>query len=69
METVEGHTAWRGIVAVFQIAGHPQATACYAWGCWLPDGMRYVTVLGIPPIDSPRKALQAAVLAEPSQKS
>jgi hypothetical protein len=70
LETVEGHTVWRGIVAVFQIAGHPQAATCYAWGSWQRDGkMRYVTVLGIPPVDSPRKALQAAVVAEPSLKS
>jgi hypothetical protein len=70
LETVEGQTVWRGIVAVFQIASHPQATTCYAWGRWLPGGkMHYLAVLGIPPVDSPRQALQAAVVAEPNLKS
>jgi hypothetical protein len=70
LETFEGKIVWRGIVALFQVAGHPQATTCYAWRCWLPDVKeRYVAVLGIPPVDSPRKALQAAVVPEANQRS
>ncbi len=70
LDTVEGQTVWRGIVAVFQIASHPKATRCYAWGYQLPDGkMRHVAVLEVPPVDSPRKAVQAAMVAETTQKS
>lgn len=70
LDTFEGQTVWRGIVAVFQIINHPKATRCYAWDRWLPNGKKcYVTVLGIPPIGSPRKAIEAAIIPETNQTS
>ncbi len=70
LETSKGQTVWRGIVAVFQITGHPKATRCYAWGRWLPNRkMCYVAVLGIPPINSPRKAIEVAIVPDTNQTS
>ena len=59
------NTLWEGDVAVFQISGHPHANRAYAWsygsgnkdtGC--------VVVLEIPPVTSPRTAVQAALAAQ-----
>src|SRR5947207_5227523 len=66
-EVFQGQTAWRGIVEVFDLIGHPKAKRCYAWSHL--DGAKdertnYVTVLGIPPVDSPLKAVQAAIVGE-----
>jgi hypothetical protein len=70
LETFEGKTVWRGIVAIFQVTGHPTASRCYAWGYQESDGnMRYIAVLGVPPVDSPRKAVQVSIVADTKQKS
>jgi len=63
-ETFQGKTVWEGDVQVFQIHGHPQAQRAYAWS-YIGDAgeVRYLAVLGVPPIDSPQKAVQAAVMA------
>lgn len=66
-EVFQGKTAWRGIVEVFDLIGHPKAKRCYAWSHL--DGAQdertnYVAVLGIPPVDSPLKAVQAAIVSE-----
>lgn len=58
-------TNWQGDVAVFEICGHPQARRAYAWSCAsLKNEMRHVVVLEIPPVSSPRTAVQAAIAAE-----
>jgi len=55
---------WEGDVKVFRVRGHPQATHAYAWTREDDDGtLHHVAVLGVPPIDSPQKAVQAAVMA------
>jgi hypothetical protein len=55
--------AWEGVVEVFNINGHPKAKLCYAWSH--PEGAetRFVTVLEIPPVDSPQTAVRASIVA------
>lgn len=64
-DTFEGQQAWRGTVAVFDLAGHPKATRAYAWTRELPDGRtRTYAVLHLPPVASPVDAVRAAIVAE-----
>ncbi len=67
-EVSQGKTVWDGIVEVFELSGHSQARRCYAWGHWKDEVGNYtriVTVLGVPPVDSPLAAVRAA-LARPA---
>jgi hypothetical protein len=60
-EMLDGKTVWQGSVETFTIEGHPKATEAYAWG-WDDDGeVRYIAVLNVLPINSPREAVQAAI--------
>jgi hypothetical protein len=62
-------TVWEGTVHVFDLAGHPKATRAYAWSYEREDGKRrFFAVLGIPPINSPRDAVRAAIVAEQRAK-
>lgn len=61
-EMFEGQTVWQGEVQVFTLYGHPKAERAYAWS--FEDGSgetHYVAVLEIPPVESPRTAVQAAI--------
>lgn len=64
-------TVWEGIVHVFEITGHPQTDKCYAWYSDMPEtGTRkYYAVLGIPPIDSPEKAVRASIVYDHKGKT
>lgn len=55
---------WEGVVESFAITGHPKAKRCYAWS--LPDGgeTRYVTVLELPPVESPQTAVRVAIASK-----
>ena len=57
-------TVWRGVVSVFEIKGHRQATKCYAWSSPIERSTkrRYFAVLHVPPVDSPEKAVKAAIV-------
>src|SRR5579859_711746 len=57
VEMLGNKTVWEGVVESFAITGHPKAKRCYAWS--FPDGTetRYVTVLEIPPVESPQTAV------------
>lgn len=51
---------WSGLVEVFKVTGHTQASRAYAWA-WLDhDEMRYHVVLNVSPIDSPAQAVREA---------
>lgn len=64
-ETQGPETVWEGTVHVFDLAGHPKATRAYAWSYEREGGKRrFFAVLGIPPINSPRDAVRAAIVAE-----
>jgi hypothetical protein len=64
-ETLEGRTAWDGVVYVFDLA-HPEASTAYAWTCAVEGSTkrRFYTVLGKPPINSAWDAVRAAIVAE-----
>src|SRR5262245_8547131 len=58
-----GQAIWEGIVEVFELIGHPEAKKCYAWNHWVDqegEHNRVMTVLGIPPVDSPSVAVRVA---------
>jgi hypothetical protein len=49
--------SWKGIVHTFELQGHPAAERAYAWS----QGSRIYTLLHIPPVDSPVKAIRTAI--------
>jgi hypothetical protein len=61
-EMMNGRTVWKGEVEIFNLAGHAKATKAYAWAYQDDAGeTHYVAVLELPPIVSPRHAVQAAI--------
>lgn len=60
-----GEVQWQREVAVFEIEGHPKAARVYAWANKDPDNhsTTHVIVLEIPPVDSARTAIAAAMAA------
>lgn len=65
-ETFGGDTVWDGIVHVFDVTENPLATRAYAWSSPIEGSTkrRFFAVLHIPPVDSPQKAVRAAIVAE-----
>jgi hypothetical protein len=66
-EVFRGQTVWKGDVEVFDLSDHPKAKRCYGWSH--PEGEddkgeRFVTVLEIPPVDSPVTAVRASIVAD-----
>jgi hypothetical protein len=61
-EAMDGKTDWNGQVEVFKLDGHPKAQKAFAWG-YKDDGgeMQYVAVQVVPPIESLRETVQAAI--------
>jgi hypothetical protein len=57
-------TVWEGVVESFAITGHPKAKRCYAWSFLEGNEPRYVTVLEIPPVESPQTAVRAAIASK-----
>lgn len=69
-ETFKGQTVWEGLVHVFDLEGHPQATRAYAWSSAIEgsDKRRVYTVLGIGAIKTPLDAVRAAIVADNRRK-
>jgi hypothetical protein len=66
-EVFRGQTIWDGTVEVFDLAGHPTAKRCYAWGHHAADAgqdFRIVTVLEIPPVASPVTAVRVSITGQ-----
>jgi hypothetical protein len=66
-EEFQGETVWQGEVEVFRLSGHPKAKTAYAWGHVTGEddqARRYVAVLKLPPVDSPKSAVRAAIMQE-----
>ena len=66
-EEFEGRVIWDGIVEVFQLHDHPDATHAYAWAHDTDDPKqpkRTVTILKIPPAISPLTAVRVAIMQE-----
>jgi hypothetical protein len=55
---------WEGVVEKFALLGHPKAKWCYAWSFQDGDTTRYVTVLELPPVESPQTAVRAAIASK-----
>ena len=53
-----------GVVEAFEITGHPKAKRCYAWSFQDGKEPRYVTVLELPPVESPQTAVRAAIASK-----
>lgn len=66
LEKFGDETVWNGIVSVFSIKDHPQATKAYAWSSPIEGSTkrRYYAVLHIPPVDSPEKAVRASIVQD-----
>jgi len=62
IELVGEETAFDGDVEIFDLEGHPKATKAFGWA-WRDDAgeIHYIGILNVPPIDSPREAVQAAI--------
>lgn len=58
-EEFDGETVWSGVVSVFR-ADHPQTDICYAWQD--SESNKIFAVLKLPPVDSPLKAVRAAIV-------
>lgn len=59
---ISGQNGWQGNVEVFDLAGHPQARQCYAWGFKDESGhWQYVAILKVTPVDSPQKAVESHI--------
>ena len=71
-ETYWGKIVWDGTVDVFTLTGHATARRPYALGHALRDTgdeVRIVTVLGLPSIDSPLKAVRVSIVADAKKKA
>ena len=66
-EVFRGETVWQGDVEVFDLHGHAKAKRAYAWSHREgknDEGERFVTVLEVPPVESPVTAVRASILAD-----
>lgn len=58
-ELFQGKTVWQGDVEVFVITGHHKAKRCYGWSYGEPE--EFITILELPPVDSPQSAVKVGV--------
>ena len=63
LEMFRGQTVWEGVVEVFDLSGHPKAKRAYGWAYQDGKETRFVSVLELPPVDSPNTAVRAAIAA------
>jgi hypothetical protein len=68
VEQFEGQTEWQGLVEVFDLIGHPQAKRAYAWSYQDGDKIKSITILEIPPVDSPQSAVKVAIASKARAK-
>jgi hypothetical protein len=55
----DGVVRWKGKVEVYQLKEHPQAKLAFGWGYQnAQKKVEYVTVMGIPPLDTPVGAVK-----------
>ena len=64
IERWQGKTVWEGDVEVFDLVGHPKASKGYAWAYDKAKGSEIVAVLELPPVISPRTAVQASIVGK-----
>jgi len=59
LETFKEKTVWNGTVEVFELLNHPKAKYCYGWSYGEPE--QFITILELPPVDSPQSAVKVGV--------
>ena len=64
IERFQGKTVWEGEVEVFELIGHPKASRGYAWAYDKAKGSEIVAVLELPPVISPKTAVQASIVGK-----
>ena len=68
--TFQGNTVWDGGVEVFILMQHPKADTAYAWAQLEgpnDEQVRYVAVLGLPPVKDAKTAVESLIMTD-SQK-
>ena len=69
VERWKGKIVWEGEVEVFDLLAHPKGKTCYAWA-YSKDGTEHTTaVLELPPVISPKTAVQVAIANEVKNKT
>ncbi len=65
-EEFQGAVAWEGVVHVFSLDDHPNADSCYAWSSLVEgsENRRFFAVLRTEQIDTPAKAVRAAIVSD-----
>ena len=58
-----------GFVRVFRLMDHPKARRCYAWTYRQGEEKKSVTVLELPPVESTKSAVKAAINGKVRQPS
>ena len=58
-EVFRGETVWKRNVEVYDLAGHPKAKRCYGWT--YDEPAQFITILELPPVDSPESAVKVGV--------
>ena len=64
-EEFGSRTLWEGDVEVFSLFGHPKAKFCYGWSYGEPED--FITVLELPPVDSPQAAVKVGIAHQVNQ--
>ena len=68
IELFRSEVAWDGVVETFDLTGHPKAKRCHAWSYEENGEIQFVTVLEIPPVDSPETAVKIAIAAKAKEQ-
>ena len=55
---------WEGVVEKFALLEHLKAKWCYAWSFKDGPETRYITVLELPPVESPQTAVRSAIASK-----
>lgn len=65
-EIWNGQTVWEGVVHIFDLRGHPEATRAYVLSSSIDDAdkRQFHALLHLGAIRSPLDAVQAAIVAE-----
>ena len=67
-EVVQGNIVWRREVEIVHLVGHPTASECYVWSASADGTGDFTAVLKLSPLDSPEKAVRAAIRAQGKDK-
>ena len=69
IEHFQGKIVWEGEVEVFDLTGHPKTKRGYAWAYDKAKGSEIVAVLELPPVISPKTAVQASIVGKMREQS